>query len=97
MYVALGRAGCRKQGASNICLKVWFAFSSKHGTNSRLPSIRDLEKSTLSEGWLLLFLALHAVGTGRREESTAALLASAVATILTTDRTADAVEQAREE
>lgn len=49
--------------------------------------------STLSVGSLLL-LVPHAVRAGRSEESTATLLAPTVATILTTDRTANAVEQA---
>jgi hypothetical protein len=44
-----------------------------------------------------LLLALHAVRAARREEPTATLLAPTVASILATDRTANAVEQTGDE
>lgn len=73
-------------------------FSDKHSTDSRLLSLGGLRRLNLSIGsLLLLLLALHTVGAGRREESTATFLASAVASILATDRTANAEEQAGDE
>lgn len=72
-------------------------LSGKHSTGGRLLALGGLKWSSLSEGGLLLLRALHAVRAGRREESTATLLAPAVASILATDRTTNAVEQAGDE
>lgn len=86
-----------KEWVSNHCLVARVVFSGKADTTGRLSSPFKTSKAHLSIGILLLLLASHAVRASRREESTPTLLATAVATILTADCTADAVEHAGDE